>query len=103
LTSLGLGESARGQSSPRRVHDFLDGLHRAVGRTGGVRIDHLDAYRQNPGLDREARAPIVREQCFRIDGRSGERVGHLLLALARGRSAAGVTSPVERERAATSA
>ena len=59
-------------------------------RTGGVRvatsetelIERINAYLENPALDRESRAQLVSEQCFRVDGKSGERVGAALLGMA---------------------
>lgn len=58
-------------------------------RTGGLRvatsetdlIERLNAYLENPALDREARAQLVKEQCFRVDGKSGQRVGAALLGM----------------------
>lgn len=55
--------------------------------TGGLRIAHnademinsINAYLADPALDREGRQRIVKEQCFKIDGQSGQRVAHLLL------------------------
>ena len=92
-----------------RIYDFTH--YANIVRTGGVRIarsagelvDLIDAYLRNPALDREGRTRIVREQCFRVDGRSGQRVGHLLLKMARGQAAADVAADLGSTPAATSA
>ena len=75
------------ERSVARVYDFTH--YANLVRAGGVRIARsademiaqINAYLENPALDRESRARIVEEQCYRIDGRSGERVGNQLLAL----------------------
>jgi hypothetical protein len=93
-----------------RIYDFTH--YANIVRTGGVRIarsadeliKHINAYLEDPSLDREARARIVSEQCFRIDGHSGQRVGRLLLEMA-GVDAAGHrdATRLKSERAASSA
>ncbi len=55
--------------------------------TGGVRVAHtLDELialvrfaLEHPDVDREGRRRIVEENCYRVDGRSGERQAHLIL------------------------
>lgn len=57
--------------------------------TGGVRIarsavemlELVNTYLHDPNLDRQGRARIVEEQCYRIDGRSGARVASFLLEM----------------------
>jgi hypothetical protein len=71
-----------------RIYDFTH--YANLVRTGGLRIarsateliDAINAYLTDPSLDRAGRVRIVQEQCFRIDGHSGRRVGQLLLRLA---------------------
>ena len=45
-------------------------------------VDHVRAYLDDPGLDREARRRAAERECGPLDGRSGRRVGLALLALA---------------------
>ena len=40
----------------------------------------IDAYLEDPSLDREGRARIVDEQCGRVDGGAGLRVAALLMS-----------------------
>lgn len=42
------------------------------------------AYLDDPGLDREGRRETVRQQCYRLDGKAGERIGRYLLGLVDG-------------------
>ena len=75
------------EDSVMRIYGFTH--YTKLVQTGGVRIatsqEHLfeliAAYLADPSLDREARARLVSEQCFRVDGHSGERVGTLLLSM----------------------
>lgn len=58
-----------------------------VVRGGGVRvannaeelIKHINMYLDNRGLDKGGRAKIVKELCYKLDGRTGERVGKYIL------------------------
>jgi len=59
--------------------------------TGGARIvrsvdewiEAINDYLENPSLDREGRSRIVREQLYKIDGKSGERVASQVMASLR--------------------
>lgn len=52
-------------------------------RSGGVRVAHtreelvgaINAYMGDRSLDHEGRARIVQEQCYKLDGNSGKRIG----------------------------
>lgn len=76
------------EESIARAYDFTH--YANVMRTGGIRLARsademvalINQYLRDPGRDREGRARMVGEQCFKVDGRSGERVGHVLLSLA---------------------
>lgn len=56
-------------------------------KLGGVRfvrsmeelIQSINAYHNNPSLDREGRRRIVSEQCWRLDGSSGFRIAEYLI------------------------
>jgi hypothetical protein len=56
-------------------------------KTGGVRIARnvdelikfINMYLSNPKLDSEGRKRIVREQCYKVDGRVGERIAKYIL------------------------
>ena len=70
------------------IRRFYDHDHyRAILRSGGVRVartpeelvEHVSRYLENPSLDHEGRARIVREQCWRMDGQAGARVSAVLL------------------------
>jgi len=53
-----------------------------ITRHGAVRVaeqpaelvEHVGRYLDDPGLDRDGRASVVREQCQFLDGRAAERV-----------------------------
>jgi hypothetical protein len=70
-----------------RIYDFTH--YANIVSTGGVRIARsaedmiraVNDYLADPSLDRAGRARIVDEQCYRVDGQSGARVGRLLLGL----------------------
>ncbi|MFA5853704.1 MAG: CDP-glycerol glycerophosphotransferase family protein [Patescibacteria group bacterium] len=71
--------------SVARYHDE-DHMKKYIA-TAGVRvvrdakelIDSINAYLENPQIDSEGRDSIVREQLFKIDGKSGERVAEQIL------------------------
>ncbi len=42
-------------------------------------IDLINGYLRDPSLDREQRRRFVEEQCWRLDGKSGERVAETIL------------------------
>jgi len=75
------------ERSARRLYEFTH--YANLVRTGGLRIAHsaqemiaeINAYLDDPARDRPGRSLIVEEQCFRIDGLAGRRVGTRLLAL----------------------
>jgi hypothetical protein len=75
------------EQSVLRVYEFTH--YANIVRTGGVRIARsademialINEYLRDRSLDRAGRARIVEEQCYRIDGRSGQRVGALLLSM----------------------
>lgn len=60
-------------------------------KSGGVRIAHsfeelvslIKLYLENPKLDSEGRKRIVDEQCWRLDGNSGKRIGGFILSLVK--------------------
>lgn len=61
--------------------------YKKVIRTGGVRlvenreelIEWVGRYIKNPSIDHEARERLVSEQCWRLDGKSGERIAAVVL------------------------
>jgi hypothetical protein len=42
-------------------------------------VETINAYLQNPELDREGRMRIVAEQCYKLDGQAGKRIGNYVL------------------------
>jgi len=56
-------------------------------RSGGIRlvnskeelIEWVNKYLEDPLRDAEGRARLVREQCYRVDGKAGERIAEFLL------------------------
>jgi hypothetical protein len=61
--------------------------------SGGVRVAHTqeelvdqtNAYLRDHQKDHEGRQRIVSEQCYLLDGHSGERIGHYILDVMSGR------------------
>jgi len=53
---------------------LLDTGGARIARSADEWIEAINAYLENPSLDREGRSRIVREQLHKIDGKSGERV-----------------------------
>ena len=43
-------------------------------------VDQINAYIKHPELDKEGRNRLVREQCWRLDGQSGKRLGDFILS-----------------------
>lgn len=46
-------------------------------------VEWAKKYMNDPSLDREGRKRLVGEQCVRMDGKSGERIGNYILDLTR--------------------
>lgn len=75
------------EKSCRRIYDFNH--YRKIVATGGAPITNnleetvaqIQRYLDNPRLDAEGRARIVREQCYQFDGHAGERIGRCLADL----------------------
>lgn len=72
----------------RSVTRFYDFTHQApVVRSGGITrarspeevVAAVQRYLADPGLDAEGRSRLVKEQCHRLDGQSGRRVGEAVL------------------------
>ncbi|MBI4570693.1 MAG: CDP-glycerol glycerophosphotransferase family protein [Chloroflexi bacterium] len=80
----------------RSVAKHYDFTHyRNLMETGGVRlarsaeelVEEVRRYLREPGRDVEGRRRIVDQQCYRLDGRAGERIGMFLCALLAGGAA----------------
>ena len=72
------------------VERFLEYQHpRDIIKSGAMRSvknveelkQHLNNYLNQPELDRSARNKMLLDQCYKLDGRSGERIGNFLLSL----------------------
>lgn len=81
-----LGEDGRfGGVRPSELYGMTH--YRAALASGGIRlvgsVEELIAwagqYLARPGLDREGRARLAREQCWILDGKAGERIGKFIL------------------------
>ena len=59
--------------------------------TGGMRlakseeelVGAINAYLADPSLDRQARKRLVESQCWRMDGKAGERIAKIVLDTAK--------------------
>jgi hypothetical protein len=75
------------EKSCRRIYDFNH--YKKIVATGGAPITQdlestiaqIQEYLDNPRLHAEGRARIVSEQCYKFDGRAGERIGNYLVTL----------------------
>lgn len=71
--------------SLRRFYDYDH--QRSILNTGGVKlarnqeelVRYVKDYLANPSLDREGRKKIIEERCWKLDGRSSERLANTLL------------------------
>ncbi|MBI2639315.1 MAG: CDP-glycerol glycerophosphotransferase family protein [Candidatus Sungbacteria bacterium] len=78
-------KSSRLARSP--IQRYKTDHFRKVLRARGIRlagsrqelVDVINAYLRDPLLDREQRRRFVEEQCWRLDGKSGERVANVIL------------------------
>ena len=58
-------------------------------QSGGIRLPRnkedfigwINKYLENPSLDKEGRKRLVKEQCWRVDGRAGNRIAKSILTL----------------------
>ncbi|MFQ6049515.1 MAG: CDP-glycerol glycerophosphotransferase family protein [Candidatus Paceibacterales bacterium] len=73
--------------SVKRLSSFTH--YQKVVRTGGIRlvensnqlIEMVNTYLSNPKLEQEGRKRIRDEQCYKLDGKSGERIAKFILKL----------------------
>ncbi len=71
--------------SLRRFYDYDH--QRSILSTGGIKlaknmeelVQYVKDYLANPALDREGRKKIIEERCWKLDGRSSERLTNVLL------------------------
>lgn len=76
--------------SVRKFYTVHHVHYQPIMQTGGVKIaynideliKYINIYLENPSLDKEGRKRIVEEQCYKLDGRSGQRIGEYLLLCA---------------------
>jgi hypothetical protein len=82
-------EDKRYTESVKRYHN--EGQMVKLFKTGGVAlakdeddlINKVNAYLENPKLDKEGRGKIVEEQLYKLDGQSSERVASAVLQMLR--------------------
>lgn len=75
------------EKSCKRYYNFNH--YKRIVETGGITIantieetvQQIQRYLDNPALEAEGRARIREEQCYRLDGKSGERIGRYLIEL----------------------
>ena len=73
--------------SCRRIYDFNH--YKKIVETGGIKmaydidetVRYIQRYLDDPHLEAEGRARIVQEQCYRFDGKSGQRIATFLIDL----------------------
>ncbi len=66
---------------------YDDTHYKNIVQTGGTRIasspdeliDQINKYLENPRLDSEGRSSIIEQQCYKLDGRSSQRVAEYIL------------------------
>lgn len=76
--------------SVRKFYTNHHAHYQPIVKSGGVRIaynmdeliKYINMYMENPFLDKEGRKRIVKEQCYKLDGQSGKRIGEYLLTCA---------------------
>ena len=51
----------------------------AVAKSYDDLISQIKAYLEHPELDKEGRGRLVQEQCWRLDGQSGKRLGDFII------------------------
>jgi hypothetical protein len=75
------------EKSCKRYYNFNH--YKKIVETGGITIaesidqtvEQIQRYLDNPKLEAEGRARIRDEQCYKLDGHSGERIGRYLIEL----------------------
>ncbi|MBU3925953.1 CDP-glycerol glycerophosphotransferase family protein [Patescibacteria group bacterium] len=76
--------------SVRKFYTIHHVHYQPIMKTKGVKIaynidelvKYINMYLENPSLDKDNRKRIVEEQCYKLDGRSGQRIGEYLLLCA---------------------
>jgi hypothetical protein len=77
------------EESCKRYYKFDH--YKKVVETGGITIansidelvQQIERYLDDPSLEATGRARIREEQCYKLDGKSGERIGQYLIELLR--------------------
>ena len=77
--------------SVRRYYALSYTHYQPIVKSGGVRIawnfDELvtliHQYLKDPALDKKGRRRIVEEQCYKLDGKSGERIADSIISSLR--------------------
>ena len=75
--------------SVRRFYEPSHAHYQPIVKSGGVRIaydieeliKYINMYLENPFLDKEGRKRIINEQCWKLDGKSSERICNYILSL----------------------
>jgi len=92
IISLGLDGYQEDEKQERSARRLLVKDHfKRILDTGGAPavythkelVTLLNLYLADPSLDHEGRMRIVREQCFKLDGKSGKRIAHYISSFAR--------------------
>lgn len=73
--------------SQTATHFYKTAHYAKAARTGGIRfvkskeelLEWINKYLTSPALDRDGRRQLVAEQCWKIDGQTGERVVKIIL------------------------
>ncbi len=73
--------------SNQRVREFE--FYQGIIKTNGERgvnnkeelVQAINEYLENPELDKEGRAQMIKEQCYLTDGKSGQRMAKVILSL----------------------
>lgn len=73
--------------SVRRYYTPYREFYQNIVNTGGVTVAYtfeellraINCYLENPALHKEGRERIVREQCYKLDGKSGKRISDYIL------------------------
>lgn len=71
------------------VHSFYFAHYQSILKSRGVRAVHsseellewINRYLENPSIDKDGRARIVMEQCWKLDGKAGERIAAAVLGV----------------------
>jgi hypothetical protein len=88
VINIGFEVKEKQKLSQTPTHFYKTAHYKKAATTGGIRfvkspeelLEWIKKYLEHPELDSEGRKRLVQEQCWRTDGRAGERIANFIIS-----------------------